>query len=164
VNIMDTTQKDRLGFLCLPMTQTEDRILRQLSKNGGVMSSEDICEALFFQEGADNIYGALPVLDFEGYTTSARVIPWVWKRNYLVGTIALTAKGQRHVDTTPPVRMGWTRIFLSLILLGALLSVIQSVYKTPDYGPIGLAMLVAGILMLVGRRFGVILMERRKHP
>jgi hypothetical protein len=161
MNVTDTEPKEGFGFLCLSMTQTEDRILRELSKNDGTMTSEDLRKALVLQESTDNIYGALRVLDDEGYTTSALVVPWEWLHNYRVGTIHLTAKGQRHVETTAPVRTGWTRIFLSLILFGGLLSGVQSLYKVPDYGPIGLSLVAAGVLMIVGRRFGLILTVKK---
>lgn len=161
MNITDDEPQDPPSLFCLPMTNTEDKVLRYLYRNSGKMNSDDLRAGLAVTECADNVYGALSALRELHYVETGPV-EWEWKYNYRPFPVILTAKGRRHVETMPPVRMGWTRVFLLLVLVGGLITLIQSVYREPDYGPIGISMLAAGLLMLVGRRAGLILMRNRK--
>ena len=161
MSIADDDPQDPPTIFCLSMTATEDKVLRELYRNSGKMNSDDLRAGLALTECADNVYGALAALRELRYVETGQ-IEWEWKYNYRPFPVTLTERGRRHVETMPPVRVGWTRVFLMLVLSGGLLALIQSVYREPDYGPIGLSMLVAGVLMLVGRRAGLILMQKRK--
>jgi hypothetical protein len=139
------------------MTETEDKILRELHRNGGHMDSETLRSNLVLTESADCVYGALSALREMRYIDAHVIDHSVWKHNYRPLDLSLTTRGRTHVATTQPVRTGWLAVALYLVLAGVIIAGIQSIYKEPDYGPIGLSMLAAGVILLVARRAGMIL-------
>jgi|GEM_PF-6800457 len=161
MTVLDVEPKDPPHIFCLSMTVTEDRILREIYRSGGRMSSETLRSNLVLTESADNVYGALGALREMRYLDAEVIDANDWQHNYRPLRLSLTSRGRHHVVTTEPVRTGWTRVFLSLILVGAVIVVIQSLWKEPDYGPVGLSMLTAGIILLVGRRAGKLLTKRK---
>ncbi len=149
MTVLDVEPRDPPHMLCLSMTVTEDRILREIHQNGTILLSK-----LVLTESSDNVYGALRALQEMRYIESEII-----EANEL--RLSLTSRGKHHVLTTEPVRTGWTRVFLSLILVGLAIVLIQSLWKEPDYGPVGLSILTAGIILLVGRRAGKFLTKRK---
>jgi hypothetical protein len=161
VNIVGDEPRDPTSIFCLPMTETEDKILRELHRNGGVLNSETLRSNLVLTESADCVYGALSALREMRYIEAHVIDHSVWKHNYRPLALSLTARGRDHVNATKPVRTGWLTVALYLVLTGAILAAIQSAYQEPDYGPIGLSILAAGVIVLLARRAGMILKRRK---
>ena len=143
------------------MTETEDKILRELHRNGGRLDSETLRSNLVLTESADCVYGALSALREMRYIDARIIDHTVWKHNYRPMDLSLTTRGRKHVMTTEPVRTGWLSVALYLVLVGAIIAGIQSMWREPDYGPIGLSILAAGIILLLARRAGMFLKGRK---
>lgn len=161
VNIVDDEPKDPPHFFCLSMTETEDKILRELHKNGGRMDSEVLRSKLVLSESIHCVYGALSSLREMRYIDAHVIDHKVWVNDYRPLELSLTTRGRKHVLTTKPVRAGFLPVALYLILTGAIIAGIQSIWREPDYGPIGLSMLAAGIIILLARRAGLILNRKK---
>ncbi len=157
----NTEFTDPPNLLCLSMTVTEDKILRELYRcDGCPVTSGTLCVLFHHTESVDNIYGALVSLHEMGYIEADVVKPWVWVDHYRVMELRIAERGRHHVRTTKPVRTGWLRVFLSLVLVGMLLAGIESFWRDPDLEAISSALMTAGVLLLALRRAGKILITR----
>lgn len=125
------------------------------------MDSETLRSNLVLTECTDCVYGALTALREMRYIDAHVIDHTVWKHNYRPLDLSLTTRGRDHVTTTPPIRTGWLSWALWLVLVGAVISGIQWFYREPDYGPIGLSILGAGVILLVARRAGMILKGKK---
>lgn len=161
MNVIDDEPHEPPHVWCLPMTEIEDKILRELHRNGGRMNSEALRKEFEQTESADDLYGALSALHEMRYIDATIIDHTVWKHNYRPVALSLTTKGRSHVLTTEPVRTGFLTVALYLILVGMIIAGIQSIYKEPDYGPIGISMLTAGIIVLLARRAGRFLKRKK---
>jgi hypothetical protein len=161
VNVVDDAPKDPPSVFCLSMTETEDKILRELHRNGGRMDSETLRSNLVFTESADCVYGALCALREMRYIDAHVIDHGVWKHNYRPLDLSLTTRGRNHVMTTNPVRTGWLAVALYLVLAGVIIAAVQSIWREPSYAPIGLSMLAAGVILLLARRAGMIFNRKK---
>lgn len=162
MSVLDTNPKDPPHFFCPSMTVTEDRILRELHRNSGVMSSETLRASFVLTESVDNIYGGLGCLREMGYVET-EIIDWNdWQHHYRPLRVTLTPRGRTHVLRTDPITTDWRGVFLWIALAGAAVSAAQSVVTEPDFGPVGVSMLCTGVILLLARRAGKILMRKQR--
>lgn len=161
MNVIDDEPREPPHVWCLPMTEIEDKILRELHRSGGRMDSETLRLVFEKTESADDLYGALSALHEMRYIDATVISPAVWKRSYRPVVLSLTTRGRTHVLTTEPVRGGWLTVALYLVLVGAIIAGIQSIYQEPDYGPIGISLLSAGVIVFLARQADRFLRKRK---
>ena len=100
MTVLDAEPKDPPHILCLPMTVTEDRILREIYRNSGRMNSEVLRSNLVLSESVDNVYGAIGALREMRYIDAEIIDANDWQHNYRPLRLSLTSRGKHHVLTT----------------------------------------------------------------
>ena len=112
MTVLDAEPKDPPHILCLPMTVTEDRILREIYRNSGRMNSEVLRSNLVLSESVDNVYGAIGALREMRYIDAEIIDANDWQHNYrplrLSHEPGQTSRpddgaGQNRLDTGVPI-------------------------------------------------------------